>query len=105
MREIRYANIVTDFLMKRYNAFTKYDECVVLIINFCGYYGIQHAKSILGGKKQAMEDYWSFYCNEPFWTMPAEKIKYPDLWKLIHSWIMANSTYKIKLLPHFQLQW
>ena len=88
--KLHYGSIVLKFLLEHSNAFSQYDECAVLILNYCGYYAIDSSKHMVGGKKQGMEDFWSYYNSEPFWLMPVQRIQYPDLWRAMHYWIMAT---------------
>lgn len=87
-----WTSIVLDYFGKHNNAFIEYDECAALIINFCGCYGINHIRYIIGGKEKYINGYFNHYCSEPFWEMPVQRIQYLDLWKAMHSWIMASKT-------------
>lgn len=88
--KLRYSEIVLRYLLKNHNAFSKYDEIATLINNFCGYFIIDGSKHMIGGKKQGMNDFWNFWSAEPFWAMPMQRIKHPELWKAIHYWVMTT---------------
>ena len=79
---------VTRVMLENYRPFLKYEEEANLLLAFCGLYELAESRFVIskGGKEQAFRDYGRFYYAIPFWYYPVERIKHPELWRILFHW-------------------
>lgn len=77
---------ISDIMLNKLES-VKYDEAAMIILSFCGFYDLKEAKHVIGGKKQALEDFYSFYRSRVFWKYRTDEVTFPELWCYMTVWI------------------